>query len=140
MPVTGRKPKPQGEAVNRVAPTHEWTEVEAIPFEGGPPLPATRPNGKPWPVWTKKRWEVWRSMPHCCLWDQADWLFALDSLEIAAKFHENTGLIGMAAELRNRERVLGTTLDFRRDLRIRYIDPKTVAPVIEMVKDDFRDL
>jgi hypothetical protein len=34
------------------------------------------------------------------------------------------GPIGLATELRNREKVLGTTIDSRRDLRIRYTDPR----------------
>jgi len=31
--------------------------------------------------------------------------------------------IGLATELRNREKVLGSTIDSRRDLRIRYTEP-----------------
>ena len=34
------------------------------------------------------------------------------------------GPIGLATELRNREKVLGTTIDSRRDLRIRYTEPR----------------
>ena len=33
----------------------------------------------------------------------------------------------LASELRNREKVLGTTIDSRRDLRIRYTEPRVVA-------------
>jgi hypothetical protein len=48
----------------------------------------------------------------------------------------------LATEIRNRERVLGTTADFRRDLRIRYVDAKPAAPTGENVTsmDDYRDL
>ena len=35
MPVTGRKPKPPGEAVHRGKPTHDWTEVENVHPQGG---------------------------------------------------------------------------------------------------------
>ena len=139
MPIRGRKPKPPGEIVHWNKPTHDWTEIERVPFTGGPPLPASRPNGRPWPTWTKARWGVWRRMPHCVLWEESDWLFAIDTLEIAAKFHEQ-GRMGLAAELRTRERILGTTVDYRRDLRIRYVDPRPPAPVIAMVPDDYRDL
>ena len=37
------------------------------------------------------------------------------------------GPIGLATELRNRERVLGTTIDSRRDLRIRYRRTRVVS-------------
>ena len=48
VPVAGRKPKPEGQARNRNQPTHDWTEVVDQPFEGGPKLPKTQPNGMPW--------------------------------------------------------------------------------------------
>ena len=122
MPPAGRKPKPDGQAINRVKPTHEWVEVEDIPFDGGPDLPARRTNGRNWEERTRQKWDAWRSMPHCKLWGPAEWDFALDTIELAALIHD--GEPRFATEVRNRERVLGTTLDFRRDLRIRYVEPK----------------
>ena len=79
-------------------------------------------------------------MPHCTLWGPAEWDFALDAIELAAQFHE--GDTRVATELRNREKVLGTTGDFRRDLRIRYVDPKAEVSTGENVTslDDYRDL
>lgn len=71
-----------------------------------------------WPAETKRWWKTVSSMPHCVLWSEADWQFALDSAVVAAKFHG--GKSNMATELRNREKVLGTTVDYRRALRIRY--------------------
>lgn len=121
MPVSGRKPKPAGHAVNRVAPTHDWTEVENVPFVDGPALPEREDGRRRWPARTIAKWDAWRSMPHCKLWGSAEWDFALDSIELAALFHES-GETKFATELRNREKVLGTTLDYRRDLRIRYVD------------------
>jgi hypothetical protein len=59
-------------------------------------------------------------MPHASLWTEADWQFALDTAEVAAAFHE--GDTKMAVELRQREKIMGTTLDARRDLRIRYVE------------------
>src|SRR6476469_5115659 len=38
------------------------------------------------------------------------------------------GPIGLASDLRNREKVLGTTIDSRRDLRIRYTEPASSPP------------
>jgi hypothetical protein len=51
-------------------------------------------------------------------WQRSDWEFALDSIELAGMLHD-TGETKYASELRNRERDLGTTLEYLRDLRIR---------------------
>lgn len=80
-------------------------------------------------------------MPHCVVWSPSDWQFAIDTALVAAEFHD--GKVAAATELRNRERVLGTTADFRRDIRVRYIDPDAaerpeVAGVTSL--DEYRDL
>lgn len=141
MPVTGRKPKPEGQARNRNKPTHDWTEVLDVPFKDGPKLPAKMPNGLPWPTWTKRWWAVVSAMPHCVTWADSDWEFAFDTAALKAVFHlqpQNA----LATEIRNRERVLGTTADYRRDLRIRYVTEKATVPTAENVTsmDDYRDL
>ena len=135
MPVTGRKPK-VGPKRNRVALSHEWTEVEDRPFKGAPKLPAHRPDGQPWPAATRQWWKATSSMPHCVLWADSDWQFAIDSAFVAAALHD--GQMRQAAELRQREKVLGTTADARRDLRIRLVDDlePEVAPVDRM--EDYR--
>ncbi len=125
MPMTGRKPKPDGQKRNRMKPVMEWTEVVAVPFRGGRALPAKMPDGKVWPAYTRRWWKSTSSMPHCVLWDDADWAYALDTAIVAARFH--LGSMPAATELRNREKVLGTTLDFRRDLRIRYVASSSEA-------------
>lgn len=118
MPVAGRKPKPG--AINRNKPTHEWTEVENVPFADGPDLPA-HPRGDDWNPTTLDWWDDVRTMPHARLWTRSDWRFAFDTALIANRFYE--GDAKAATELRNREKVLGTTADYRRDLRIRYVAP-----------------
>ena len=123
MPVAGRKPNPQGQTRHRVRPVHDWIEVERIPFVGGSKLPVHQPNGKLWPKPTRHWWQVVSAMPHCVLWDEGDWQFAVDTAVIAAAFHD--GDMRVTTELRQREKILGTTLDARRDLRIRYVDPPT---------------
>jgi hypothetical protein len=75
-----------------------------------------------WPAEVRVTWDAWRSMPHCKLWGPADWRFALGSIDLAALIHD--GEARYSTELRNREKVIGTTLDSRRDLRIRYVEPK----------------
>jgi hypothetical protein len=120
MPVPGRKPKPDGQKRNRVKPTFEWAEVPDVPFSGGPNLPA-KWEGRPWPTRTKAWWAAVRTMPHCVLWTATDWQHAIDTAHIHAKFAD--GDVRVAAELGRREKLLGVTLDSRRDLRIRYVDP-----------------
>jgi hypothetical protein len=119
MPVTGRKP--QEYRRHRVPPTHDWTDVVDVPFEDGPELPAVGYCGKPWPKAAITWWRVISRMPHCVLWRDSDWLFALTTAYIAAAFCQ--GNLKLSHELRARERTMGTTADALRDMRIRYVDP-----------------
>lgn len=147
MPVTGRTPKPEGQSRNRAKPTHDWLEVVDAPYDGDrPSLPKKRtimtpfgPKDVPLRAMTRTWWESTSTMPHCALWTPADWSFALTTAMVAdAAF---SGGVGAATELRNREKVLGTTVDFRRALRIRYVDPAAPKPVAEVTQlDDYRDL
>lgn len=76
-------------------------------------------------------------MPHCCLWTAADWQFAFDTALVAARFHG--GDVKAAYELRAREKVMGTTLDARRDLRIRYMEPqRNEQPASITAIEDYR--
>jgi hypothetical protein len=127
MPVAGRKPK-EGEKRNRNPPVHDWTNVVDLPFTGRVPvrLPAKRtlitrdgPERFPLEEMTKRWWETVRSMPHCRLWSKSDWVFALETALVADLLFK--GVASAAGELRHRERILGTTVDARRDLRIRYV-------------------
>ena len=138
MPVPGTKQKPAGQAVNRNKPVHEWIEVENVPFEGGPDLP-DRPGG--WCQAAVRKWDAWRRMPHAKLWTVTDWEFAFDAIELVAQWYDKGGA-SLATEIRNREKLLGTTMDYRRDLRIRYVDPQPENDVPAEVTrmDDYRDL
>jgi hypothetical protein len=141
MAVSGRKPKPPGEAVFKGKPAHEWTEVEDVPFDGGPRLVGTRANGDEWSDRVRQKWQVWRRMPHCVLWRDSDWEFAFDTLEMVARFH-TSGTVGAAEEIRQREKIMGTTVDARLGLRIRYVEPASDKPKLAVVTnaDDYRDL
>lgn len=141
MAVTGAKPKPEGQRRTRHPLTQDWTTVQDVPFEGGPALPE-RAGG--WPAATARWWRVVSRMPHCSLWTEADWAFAMDTAEVHARF-----VLGetQGTELRIREKLLGVTLDSRRDLRIRYVQAPTgdearaEEPGADVVNlDDFRDL
>lgn len=136
MGVTGRKPKPDGQKRNRHQPVYDWVEVPDRPFKGRP-LPARQPGGAAWPPWTKQWWAAISKMPHCVLWGETDWRYALDTAVVAARFH--AGDMRAAAELRNREKLLGNTFDARRDLRIRYVDPNCrEEPAGVTSLDDYR--
>lgn len=146
MAITGRKPKPEGQAVNRVKPVHDWTEVPNVPFKGGPKLPPRRMNGRSWEARIRAKWKAWSTMPHCALWPPSTWEFALDSIELAALVYD--GEPRFAAELRAREKTLGTTPEALRDLRIRYVDADKAAASSRAAGgsakvaqiDDYRDL
>jgi hypothetical protein len=76
-------------------------------------------------------------MPHCVLWSETDWEYAVDTAQVHAQF--STGDMRVAAELRNREKLLGNTFDARRDLRIRYVDPnRPEEPAGVTSLDDYR--
>jgi len=80
-------------------------------------------------------------MPHCVLWCPATWQFALMTMELAALVNDDEPR--WAAELRARERVLGTTRDALRDQRIRYVDPEPAATATDAAVcniADYRDL
>jgi len=144
MPIAGRKPKPAGQAVNRVPLLHEFVEVEDRPNVHPHKLPAKRPNGESWPEETRAWWQAVAAMPHTVLWSASDWVYALETAEVSARFYGD-GDTRAATELRNRDKVLGLTWDSRRGLRIRYVPKPVVTPDIGGVGnvtrlDDYRNL
>lgn len=147
MAVAGRKPAASGQTRHRVKPSTEWTEVPNVPYAGDvPDLLSSRTvitrDGQVQvdlqPL-TLQWWESVTTMPHCVLWAPSDWMFALTTATVAdAAF---CGISSAATELRNREKVMGTTVEFRRDLRIRYIDAPVAAESAEVTNiADYRDL
>ena len=159
MPVAGAKPKGDRSQVrHRVEPVHEWTEVENVPFLGAPEL---RPratggvsvmavgaaNSEDYPPATRGWWRAISRMPHAALWDDAAWELAMDAAEVHARTMEAwRGYTG--GQLLAYSKQLGVTADYRRDLRIRYVEPKTTGGSAEgddlpdNVRriDEFRDL
>jgi len=131
MPVRGPKQKPTPLQGGRGRLT-DWTEVENVPYDG--PVPVRLPASKirtlpfggterlPTHSFTKRWWNTVSHMPHCRLWTQSDWEYALDTALVADQFFY--GHTPSATELARREKVLGTTFDARRDLRIRYVEVK----------------
>lgn len=124
MAVAGRKPKPDGQKVNRHPLGHDWVEVDDVAYRGPrPQLP------RKLPAETRAWWADISTMPHCVLWSKADWRFAIDTARVHAAFVG--GDYARAGELRIREARMGTTLDARRDLRIRYRNPLAKATTTE---------
>ena len=137
MAVAGAKPSNRP-VVHRVKPTHEWQEFTNVPFVGDKPeLPVSRTvlkDGEPveYPLEKRTRdwWNAVSCMPHCVAWQDSDWVFAVETAMVhAVAVH---GSMPAMAELRMREKVMGTTMDARRDLRIRYVEPE-VVPVLTLV-------
>jgi hypothetical protein len=137
MGVPGTKPKTDRSQVRHKNPTYDFTEVDDVPFEGAPALrdratggisviEVGAANSADWPGATLEWWGVVSRMPHCKLWTESDWRFAMDTAEIHARTMEAwRGYTG--SELRQREKLMGTYADARRDLRIRYVEPKPKA-------------
>ncbi len=119
MAVSGPKPKEQ--RVSRTPLTHDWVDVIDKPYRGArPALPrGTSQQTRAW-------WDAVTRLPHCVLWGEGDWQFALDTARIHAAFV--AGDLVRASELRIREARMGTTLEAVRDLRIRYVQPEESAP------------
>ena len=157
MAIAGRKPNEDGQVRHRVPPRHDWVEVEDVPFTGRPPVSLPKSMRSritedgdvvdiPIHKMTRAWWRRIKAMPHATLWAESDWQFALATALVAdALFY---GTMGMATELRQREKILGTTIDARRDLRIRYVDPAPDEVADDMPADgatvarmdDYRDL
>jgi hypothetical protein len=129
--IQGRKPKPDGHKVTRVPLTHGWLDVVDEPYRGPKPR---LPKGLP--PETRQWWRAVASMPHCSLWTETDWQFALDTALVHAAFI--AGDLKQAGELRSRSKVLGMTLEARRDLRIRYVAafPEDTSTVAVMSPDE----
>lgn len=138
MGMAGRKPADRP-TVTRHKPTVDWTDVPNVPYDGPKPeLPTSRtvlkdnePIELPIEKVTRNWWNAVSSMPHCVLWQDSDWSFAIDTAIVHAT--ANHGVITAMAELRMREKIMGTTVDARRDLRLRYVDVEDEAPVIAAV-------
>lgn len=141
MVMRGNKPSDRP-TVTRHKPRVDWVEVLNVPFDGEKPeLPETRevmnkagdvavyPIGKQ----TRDWWASVSQMPHCVLWGPSDWSFALDTALVHAQ--ASVGVITAAGELRQREKIMGTTVDARRDLRIRYVDPEPETEYLAPVND-----
>jgi len=124
-----------------------------VPFTDGPDLPELRTvvsriagqkqaEREPFEDRVLEWWQSVSSMPHCILWKGSDWQFAIATAHVAAEAF--AGRVSAMTELRYREKIMGTTVDARLSMKLRYIHPDDAARR-EKVRavpalDDFRDL
>ena len=107
-------------------PNAEWTDVVDEPYDGdSPDLPKLR--GRKWNDLVAAWWTAVRRMPHCVLWREADWLFAIETAlmkqEYWLSYTAGESKTTAAMEIRRREDQMGCTAEARRKLRIRYVEP-----------------
>ena len=111
-------------------PNADWTEVPKTPFDGPWPVDLPPKCGRAkWHTMVELWWRMARSMPHCRLWEESDWLFALETCYLKQELWDAYGgedgtKTTAWTELRRREDLLGFTAEARRKLRIRYVDVK----------------
>jgi hypothetical protein len=119
VPLTGRPPSDNPR--NRNAKTYDWSPIENTAYAG--PSPDLPPKGgrQRWHRETMAWWDAVRRMPHCRLWAETDWRFAIETAVLVEEFWR--GEVGRAAELRLRSAKLGLTHEDRLKLRIRYVNP-----------------
>ncbi len=106
-------------------PNADWTDVLDEPYTGpSPDLPKLAGRRK-WTELTLQWWEQVRVMPHCVLWQAGDWQFAVETAMLKDQFWRELAEGEMkattATEIRRREGLMGTTMEARRQLRIRYV-------------------
>jgi hypothetical protein len=144
MALTG--PPAKGIKHGRTA-SADWTDVDNVPYDGpAPELPKTC-GRKRWHEQVTAWWVEIRRMPHCRLWTETDWRFALETAYMKQQFWLELADGDMksttATELRRREDQMGTTGEARRRLRIRYVDPAVTDDVdgdddgaVEVIEQD----
>lgn len=128
--IPGSTPKPERQNQRERAPGIDYIDVPDVPYKGAPPLP----TDTDWLIPTQNWWGRISRMPHCVLWTDGDWEFALTTARMFDKFI--LGVNSMAPSLMRRERAMGVTHEARRDMRIRYVDPNALPATEE---DDERE-
>src|SRR5262245_25440653 len=127
MAATG--PDPKVIKHGRTPNAGDWTDVPDVPYAGPWPIDLPAKVGrKNWHSQVREWWAELKVMPHCALWRDTDWRFALELAFIKQQFWEDLGegklQSTMVTEMRRREDQLGFTGEARRKLRIRYVKPE----------------
>lgn len=124
MAKTGPTPK----AIKHGHTGAEWTDVPDAPYTGpGSQQDLPEIPGLPWYPQVVAWWEIVRRMPHCRLWTEADWLYAIEvgvlKNQIYGELFGGAIPASLLSEERQRLALLGMTMEQRRKLGIRYVDP-----------------
>jgi hypothetical protein len=106
-------------------PKTDWIDVPDVPYDGPHPKLPKLPGKQKWFPQVEAWWEQLVQMPHCVLWSPSDWVFAIETaymkqdwwLEYFGGVVHST----KSTEIRRREDQMGTTVEARRKLRIRYV-------------------
>jgi hypothetical protein len=118
MAITG--PAPKDGKRRRNPDTFQWVEVADAPSSGPSmdlPDEITSSLVHDW-------YGAIRRMPHCVLWQESDWIFAVTTAFVAAECYSGQGSTSSFSELRQREAKMGVTVEDRMKLRIRYVRPE----------------
>lgn len=121
-----RGPEPKLNKIGRT-PSADWLDVADLPNDGPwPELPAL-PRKRKWHELATRSWEQIRVMPHTRLWTDTDWTFCHETILLKhywfTHIEAGTQTVSEGIEIRRREDQIGTTMESRRKLRIRYVDP-----------------
>lgn len=129
MAVTG--PDPKTIKLGHSPGSTEWTDVPDVPYDGPSPDLPVLPRRKRWHEDVEAWWKLVRTMPHCRLWSPTDWAFAIQTARYkeqeARDLADGSLKTTLATEIRRREDQMGYTMEARRKLRIRYVDPSEAA-------------
>lgn len=106
----------------------EWQDVPDAPYTGpGSDRDLPEIPGLPWYETTVAWWNVVRRMPHVRLWTEADWLFCIETAvlknQIWGEIFGGALPANLLSEERQRLAMIGMTMEQRRKLGIRYVDP-----------------
>ncbi|MBF9135303.1 hypothetical protein I0C86_41365 [Plantactinospora sp. S1510] len=128
MAYSGRPPKDNKHGRGY---TVDWNDVPAVDYTGPSPDLPEYPEFE-WNFRVREWWEMVRRMPHCALWSEMDWDFALVTAFMWQDwwrnyFSDETVHANKSTEIRRREDQIGTTAEARRKLRIRYVEPAELA-------------
>jgi hypothetical protein len=119
---------PKGSSKHGRTPVADWVEVEDVPYAGPWPELPRLPGRAKWNEFALRWWDTIRVMPHVVLWDDADWLNAVETAIMKHYYFRavanDEATTSAATEIRRREADIGTTMEARRKLRIRYVEPK----------------
>jgi len=109
-----------------------WTDYVNMPYTGpGSDMELPDTPGITWFGQVQGWWEQVRQMPHCKDWSPTDWIFAIETAlfkqNMYSEFFGGTIHATMITEIRRREDQMGCTVEARRKLGIRYVDPAQAA-------------